>query len=138
VACALAVLGCGVAGCNHASPNAPDPPAGGRAYVMSYNVFASRIDPILSAQGCDNLNCHGGGIRGTFQLSPPGAKDTAFDFDQASMQVVPADPASSPLVTKPLAEECGGTAHGGGSFFFSLDDSNYVAILTWIQHGEYR
>ena len=138
VACVFAALGCVVTGCDRASPNDPAPPGGGRTYVMSYDVFKSTIDPILSSQGCDNMNCHGGGIRGTFQLSPPGDKDPGFDFNQACLQVFPPNPASSPLVMKPLAEECGGAAHGGGPYFFSLTDPNYVAILTWIENGEYR
>jgi hypothetical protein len=138
VAFALAVTGCITAGCERASPNDPDPPTGGQKYVMDYGVFASTVNPILSAHGCDNLTCHGGGIRGTFELSPAGDKDPAFDYQQASLQVFPPEPIESPLVMKPLAAECGGASHGGGSFFFSLDDPDYVAILTWIENGEYQ
>jgi hypothetical protein len=138
LAYALALIGCTATGCDRASPNDPDPPAGGQKYVMSYDVFTNSIDPILSSHGCDNLNCHGGGIRGTFQLSPANDKDPAFDYQQASLQVYGFDPPESPLVMKPLAEECGGATHGGGAFFFSLDDPDYVAILTWIEAGEYQ
>jgi hypothetical protein len=138
VAYALALCGCGMTGCEHASPSDPEPPGGGRTYVMSYDVFESTINPILSAKGCDNLNCHGGGIRGTFELSPANDKDPAFDFRQSCLQVFPPEPAESPLLTKPLAAECGGVPHTGGAFFFSLDDPDYVAILTWIENGEYR
>ncbi len=138
IAVVLALVACGVEGCKRASPDDPDPPTGGQRYVMSYNAFASTIDPILSKHGCDNLNCHGGGIRGTFALSPPNAKDPAFDYQQASLQVFPPDPRESPLVMKPLAEECGGATHTGGAFFFSLDDPDFVAILTWIENGEYE
>lgn len=125
-------------GCQPASTTDPDPPSGGQKYVLDYSVFASQIDPILSTQGCDNLNCHGGGIRGTFQLSPSNDKDTAFDFAQASMQVNPVNPTASSLVTKPLDEACGGVGHGGGAFFHSLDDPDYLAILAWIEAGEYQ
>ena len=137
IACALAVLG-GIAGCDRASPSDPAPPSGGRTYVLSYNTFTASVDPILSAKGCDNLDCHGGGIRGTFQLSPPGAKDTSFDYQQACLQVAPADPKTSPLLLKPLAAECGGTQHGGGAFFFSLDDPDYVTLATWAESGVYK
>jgi hypothetical protein len=135
---ALACAGAVSAGCERASPADPAPPSGGQVYVLDYDVFASQIDPILTAHGCDNLNCHGGGIRGTFELSPQGDKNAAFDFAQASLQVYPPDPADSPLVVKPLAEECGGTTHAGGAAFTSLDDPDYLAILTWIEAGEYR
>lgn len=137
-AVACAALALFVAACNHASPSEPDPPSGGRTFVLSYSAFTADVEPVLQGQGCDNLNCHGGGIRGTFQLSPPDDKDTKFDFDQACMQVTPSDPANSPLAMKPLAEECGGAAHGGGAFFFSLEDTNYVAILHWVESGVFR
>jgi hypothetical protein len=136
VACALAGL-C-LSGCDHASPTSPEPPSGGREYVLSYDSFAASVEPVLASQGCDNLNCHGGGIRGTFQLSPPGNKDSHYDFTQACMQVTPSDPKNSPLVMKPLAAECGGATHAGGSFFFSLDDPNYVALLQWVESGVFK
>jgi hypothetical protein len=137
-AIACAAIGLCLAACDHASPADPTPPSGGRTYVLSYDSFAASVEPVLSAQGCDNLNCHGGGIRGTFQLSPPNAKDAHYDFNQACMQVTPADPKNSPLAMKPLAEECGGATHGGGAFFFSLDDPNYVAILQWVESGVFE
>jgi hypothetical protein len=71
------------------SPVAPPPaPSGGQQIVMSFSQFQSTVEPVLIAKGCDaTADCHGGGIRGTFQLSPPSAKDVHFDFDQASLQV---------------------------------------------------
>jgi hypothetical protein len=132
---ACLALSAGLAACNQASTTAPEPPSGGQTYVLSYAKFAANVEPILDSLGCDNTNCHGGGIRGTFQLSPPAEKDAHYDFKQACMQVSPWNPKNSPLVMKPLAEACGGATHGGGSFFFSLDDPNYVAILTWVESG---
>lgn len=137
-AVACAALGLCLAGCDHASTTAPTPPVGGQTYVLDYDTFSTTIDPILSGLGCDNMNCHGGGIRGTFQLSPPNDKDPLYDFKQACMQVTPGDPKNSPIVMKPLAEECGGATHGGGAFFFSFEDPNYVAILQWVESGEFK
>lgn len=125
-------------GCNRASTTDPNPPSGGQTYVLDYDVFATRIDSLLSAYGCDNLTCHGGGIRGTFELSPSGDKDVAFDFAQARLQVNGNDPVSSPLIMKPLAPECGGPGHAGGFVFTELDNPDYLAILAWIEAGEYR
>ena len=125
-------------GCERASTTDPDPPSGGQSFVLDYDVFAASINPILSNHGCDNTTCHGGGIRGTFELSPSGDKNVTFDFQQSRMQVNGRDPASSPLVMKPLAPECGGPGHAGGYVFTELDDPDYLAILAWIEAGEYE
>ena len=138
---AVAVAGVGLAsapGCDRPSTTGPEAPGGGQSFVLDYQVFATQIDSILTARGCDNLNCHGGGIRGTFELSPADNKDVAFDFSQARLQVDGNDPPASSLLMKPLAPEAGGTAHGGASAFASTDDSDYQAMLAWIQAGEYR
>ncbi|HKW14553.1 MAG TPA: hypothetical protein VJS69_08725 [Candidatus Krumholzibacteria bacterium] len=136
MACAL--LGLCLGACDHASPTDPVPPSGGQTYVLSYDKFSANVEPVLASLGCDNMNCHGGGIRGTFQLSPPNDKNAHYDFTQACMQVTGSDPKDSPLVLKPLAAECGGATHGGGSFFFSLDDPNYMAMLQWAESGSFK
>ena len=125
-------------GCESASTTDPDPPTGGQTFVLDYDVFACTVDSLLSAHGCDNATCHGGGIRGTFELSPNGNKNIPFDFEQSRLQVNGVDPVSSPLVMKPLAPECGGPGHAGGYVFTELDDPDYLAILAWIEAGEYR
>lgn len=125
-------------GCERAPTTGPPPPSGGQAYVLDYDVFASSVDPLLSAYGCDNATCHGGGIRGTFELSPAEDKDIAFDFAQARLQVNGYDPVSSPLIMKPLAPECGGPGHAGGFVFTELDNPDYLAILAWIEAGEFE
>jgi hypothetical protein len=136
-ACAAVAL-LAAAGCQHASTSAPEPPGGGRSFVLDYQVFASQIDTLLTAKGCDNLSCHGGGIRGTFELSPANDKDVALDFSQASLQVNGTDPAASPLLAKPLAPTAGGAEHAGDASFASTDDPGYQAIRAWIEAGEYR
>jgi hypothetical protein len=126
-----------LAGCD--APIEPKPPTGGQAYVMDYDSFAVRIDPILTAHGCDIVACHGGGIRGTFALSPSTDKDIVLDFNQASLQVNPSNPSASPLLLKPLAEAAGGVAHAAPfDAFASTDDPDYQAILAWIEAGEYQ
>jgi hypothetical protein len=144
VTLSLWLFGCGsataaavLAGCE--SPSDPQPPSGGQVYVMDFDTFTVRIDPILTAHGCDHMACHGGGIRGTFELSPNTDKDVALDFTQASLQVNPANPAASPLLTKALAESAGGVAHAAPfDAFASTSDPDYQAILAWIEAGEYR
>jgi hypothetical protein len=138
MATALALAAWFLPACEKATATGPPPPLGNQTFVLSYSEFVATVNPILSQLGCDNMNCHGGGDRAPFALSPPGNKDPARDFEQARLQVFPPDPAQSPLLLEPLAAECGGTDHAGGAFFFSFEDPGYVAILTWIENGEYR
>lgn len=125
-------------GCDSASTTDPDPPSGGQNYVLDYGRFAAEIDTLLTAHGCDNLSCHGGGIRGTYQLSPYDNKNVQMDFDQSRLQVNGTDPAASPLLMKPLDEAAGGAAHGGSSAFASTSDPAYQAILMWIEAGAFQ
>lgn len=106
--------------------------------MLSFEQFELTIHPILSNRGCDTAgDCHGGGIRGTFELSPPDDKDVLFDFEQAVLQVDPYAPADSPLLTKPLAEAAGGEPHSHEPFADSTD-VDYQAILAWINDGEFQ
>jgi hypothetical protein len=128
----VSLLGC-------TRPLAPvDPPSGGHTLALDYDEFVLSVAPVLAQKGCDaGGDCHGGGIRGTFELSPPGAKNLRFDFDQAVLQVSPTERDSSRLLTKPLAIAAGGVPHGV-KVFATTDDPGYQAIRTWIQHGVVR
>jgi hypothetical protein len=121
-------------GCS--SPTAPPPPpGGGNTLVLSFEEFQQNVEPVLVRQGCDATgDCHGGGIRGTLALSPPGGKDAQFDFDQIRQQVTASDRVHSPVLTEPLALDAGGTPHGYKPFA-STDDPDYQSILTWIEDG---
>lgn len=126
------------AGCRPADPVTPDPPGGGTAWIWDAAVFDATVAPVLTARGCDTVECHGGGIRGTFALSPAGDKDLAFDFAQAGWQADGGDPAASALLRKPLAVGAGGAPHAGdadGGIFASTADPDYQAILAWIAAG---
>lgn len=134
-AAALAALG----GCAD-DPTGPQEPeaTGGETFVVDYDTFVQAISPILREEGCDaGGDCHGGGIRGTFALSPAQDPDPDFDYEQASLQVRGDSPGASPLLVKPLAPEAGGRPHAV-SAFESTDDPHYQAILGWIESGVYR
>jgi hypothetical protein len=133
--CALFLLAaCG----GESSPAGIDPPGGGAVYELDPVLFASAVAPVLSAEGCDAAgDCHGGGIRGTFELSPGVNKDVDFDFGQSVLQVDGYDPTNSPLLTEPLDVAAGGSSHGFTAFD-STDDPGYLAILDWILRGEFR
>lgn len=124
-----ALLGC-------ASPVAPPPPPGGGATLhLDYAEFASAVEPILIARGCDaGGDCHGGGIRGTLALSPASAKDPNFDFAQVALQVMASDPDHSPILTEPLALAAGGTAHSVKPFA-DTTDAEFLTLRAWVRAG---
>jgi len=125
------------AGCRPATDPA-DPPTAGKVFDLSFEDFVETVEPILIKHGCDlEGDCHGGGIRGTFVLSPPDLKDPVFDFEQVQLQVLPHDITNSPILTKPLEEEAGGTPHSSEPFA-SKEDPDYSAIDEWIRRGEFR
>lgn len=134
---AMLMLPASLLGCVSPTPP-PAPPSGGQTLVLSYDQFGSVVEPILVRHGCDATgDCHGGGIRGTLALSPPGAKDVRFDFNQVSQQVWPLDRDHSPILTEPLDLAAGGTPHAFKPLA-STTDSDYVAIRQWILAGELR
>lgn len=122
-----------------ASPSEPPaPPSGGEHFVLSFERFSSDVSPVLTSRGCNaEGDCHGGGIRGTFELSPAGQPDLAFDFHQASLQVDPHRPASSLLVRKPLELSAGGLPHSR-KVFADTSDAGCAAILAWVRQGSFQ
>ncbi|NNE44083.1 MAG: hypothetical protein HKN12_07725 [Gemmatimonadetes bacterium] len=115
----------------------PPPPSGGEEFLLSYEDFQASVAPVFTEFGCNTTECHGGGIRGTFQLSPVDAPDPDFDFDQARLQVDPYDRPASALLQKPLAQDAGGSPH---SFepFDTTEHSGYRALEAWILAGEFE
>lgn len=126
------------AGCSDGPTDSLPPPSGGPTLQLDYEMFAAEVIPVLHENGCNaGGDCHGGGIRGTFELSPIEAVDPRFDFEQASLQVLPVDRDASPLLTKPLAVDAGGAPH---SFkpFATREDPGFTSIQRWIEAGELR
>ncbi len=113
---------------------APEPPGGGQEFVLDFASYEANVAPVLQDYGCHSMSCHGGGIRGTYELSPPDDPDAAYDFAQTILQVDPYDPANSPILSRPLA---GGAPHEVEPFA-DVDDPGYAAILDWILAGEFR
>lgn len=125
--------------CGCQSPASPPaPPGGGRRYILPYDVFARDVEPVLRRQGCGaDGDCHGGGIRGTFELSPDAAPDPRFDFTQAALQVNGAHPDDSPLLRKPLAEAAGGAPHAF-KVFTSTEAADYALLRAWVVSGVFE
>ena len=127
--------------CGETPPTMPSPPGGGGAYVLDRVGFEQEVAAVLQSRGCDAVACHGGGIRGTYALSAPSAKDLDFDYAQSSLQVRGEDPGASPLLLKPLAEAAGGVAHAADpalSGFTAADDPDYLLLRAWVLGGETR
>lgn len=125
------------AGCSSVTAP-PEPPGGGSVIVLDYDQFAAQVEPVLQQHGCDaDGDCHGGGRRGTLQLSPPTAKNVRYDFDQVVLQVSPTQRDSSRILTEPLSLAAGGTPHAIKPFA-TTSDSGYLAIRGWIQNGVVR
>lgn len=131
---ALCVLPAVIHGCS--APTAPiEPPGGGQSSHLSFEQFEANVEPVLARHGCDaGGDCHGGGIRGSLELSPAGAKNVRFDFDQVSQQISITSPDSSAILREPLALDAGGTPHPFKAFA-SVSDSEYLAIRAWILDG---
>ena len=116
----------------------PTPTGGGQERVLDYATFLTAVAPVLHERGCSaSGDCHGGGIRGTFHLSPDHDRDPVFDFEQSVLQVDDLDPTASALLRKPLAVDAGGAPHAFTAFA-SIDDPDYRTILAWIDAGELR
>ena len=124
------------AGCNGPT-EPPTPPGGGADFALDAAIFRDAVAPVLAQYGCHAMECHGGGIRGTYQLSPPDALDPDFDFEQTRWQVDPYEPLTSPVLGKPLREDAGGAPHAWEPFD-SADHAGYRAIRDWILAGEFR
>jgi hypothetical protein len=123
-----------LSGCSQPT-SPPPPPGGGATLLLSYDHFTESVEPVLTRHGCDaGGDCHGGGIRGTLELSPQGAKNLRFDFDQISLQVSATNPEQSAILTEPLALDAGGTPHAVKPFA-AVSDSDYQAIRTWVLEG---
>ena len=115
----------------------PPPPSGGEEFVLDYPEFQASVMPVLNQFSCNTAECHGGGIRGTYQLSPVDAPNPAYDFEQTRLQVDPYDPSASPLLRKPLAVGAGGELHSWEPFA-STDDPAYRALEAWILSGAFE
>jgi hypothetical protein len=123
-----------------ASSSAGTAPAG---RVLDFQVFRTRVEPILMAARKGNarcLSCHSrGGGNAYLEPLPPGAasyteEQSRRNFDRISKLVTPGDPLKSILLTNPLAEEAGGTHwHGGGKHWQSQENPEWQTLAAWVR-----
>ncbi|MGV3724245.1 MAG: DUF1549 domain-containing protein [Actinomycetota bacterium] len=97
--------------------------------------FANHVQPVLTKTGCNSGACHGasagkGGLKLTLRGYDAPADHAVLTRQALGRRVVPAEPALSLLVQKPVM----GIPHGGGQRF-KQDSPEYRVLLEWIAAG---
>jgi hypothetical protein len=110
---------------------------------LDYEVFKTRVQPILLSPRKGNARCSAchsrGGGNAYLEPLPPGSATYTEDqarrnFARVSRLVVPGEPLKSPLLINPLDESAGGSAwHGGGKHWHSQDDPEWQTLASWVR-----
>lgn len=119
-------------------------PPGAAAAPLDFEVFKTRIQPILLARRAGAVRCvtcHAGnvGTRLRLQPLPDGAttwsdEDAKKNFASASTLVTPGNPMTSRLLLHPLDRNAGGDAfHGGGKHWLSQTDPEWQTLAAWVR-----
>jgi hypothetical protein len=110
---------------------------------LDYEVFKTRVQPILTSPRKGNARCvacHSRG-GGNAYLEPLAEGSTTFteeqsrrNFERVSRLVVPGEPLKSVLLLNPLAEAAGGSHwHGGGKHWVSQDNQEWQTLASWVR-----
>jgi hypothetical protein len=121
---------------------APAAAAGGKP-ALNYEVFKTKVQPILMSPRKGNarcMACHSRG-GGNSYLEPMTPGSTAYtedqskrNFERVSRLVVPGEPLKSILLTNPLATDAGGSHwHGGGKHWQSQDNAEWQVLAAWVR-----
>ena len=132
-----------VDGAGSNAPASAAPPPAAAASRLDFNVYWTKVEPILLAARKGNarcLSCHARG-GGNSYLEPLRAGATTYteeqsrrNFDRVSKLVTPGDPLKSILLTNPLAEEAGGSHwHGGGKHWQSQNNPEWQTLAAWVR-----
>ena len=110
--------------------------------VLDYEVFKTRVLPILTSARKGNARCsacHTRGGNAYLEPLPPGSagyteEQSRRNFERVSRLVVPGDPLKSVLLINPLDTEAGGGHwHGGGKHWHSQNDPEWQALAAWVR-----
>lgn len=99
-------------------PTAPD-----------FQTFKAKVNPILGKR-CAGGNCHGSPANSLRLTCGATAEEVRWNYFAAG-DYVSREPSSSELLLRTLSPNAGGTYHEGGSFFSSVEDSQYQGMLGW-------
>jgi hypothetical protein len=118
-------------------------PAAAATSLLDYNVFKTRVQPILTSARKGNARCTAchsrGGGNAYLEPLPPGSETYTEDqsrrnFERVSRLVVPGEPLKSLLLVNPLDTEAGGGQwHGGGKHWHAQTDPEWQALAAWVR-----
>src|SRR5262245_55788956 len=118
-------------------------PTPAAAPALDYDVFKSKVQPILTTARKGNarcIACHSrGGGNAYLEPLPPGTtayteEQSRRNFERVSRLVVPGDPLKSVLLINPLATAAGGSHwHGGGKHWQSQDNPEWQTLASWVR-----
>ena len=110
---------------------------------LNYEVFKTKVQPILTSPRKGNarcMACHSrGGGNSYLEPMTPGSTTYTEDqsrrnFERVSRLVVPGEPLKSILLTNPLATDAGGSHwHGGGKHWQSQDNPEWQVLSAWVR-----
>jgi len=122
---------------------APKPAAPPAKPGLNYEVFKTKVQPILTSARKGNARCtachsRGGGDSYLEPLTPGSTtyteEQSQRNFTRVSRLVVLGDPLKSLLLTNPLATEAGGSQwHGGGKHWQSQDNPEWQTLASWVK-----
>ncbi len=97
----------------------------------SFTRFISEVQPIL-IESCGASSCHGARLADFHVSCGETEAEQRWNY-WISLQMTSLDPATSELLSRPLATARGGAFHGGGDNFDSPSDEGYQRILAWAE-----
>jgi hypothetical protein len=109
---------------------------------LDFETFKAKVQPIFLDKREGHARCYVCHSQGTpFRLQTLSQGNTAWteeqsrlNFDAIQRLVVPGDPASSRLLTMPLATEAGGDPfHPGGKWWASQNDPEWQMLASWVR-----
>jgi cytochrome c553 len=122
---------------------APSTAAAPARPTLNFDVFKTKVQPILTSARKGNarcIACHSrGGGNAYLEPLPPGGttysdEQSRRNFDRVSRLVVPGDPLKSVLLINPLATEAGGSHwHGGGKHWQSQQNPEWQTLAAWVR-----
>ena len=111
--------------------------------ALDYEVFKTRVQPILTSARKGNARCtachsRGGGNSYLEPLAPGSTtytdEQSRRNFERVQRLVVPGAPLKSPLLMNPLAEEAGGSHwHGGGKHWQTQNHPEWQTLASWVR-----
>jgi YVTN family beta-propeller protein len=128
------------------SPAPPDAQVHARSAptdTLDFETYKTQVEPVFLRDRPGHARCYGCHIlpNRVFHLETLAPGNTNWteaqsrkNFQNATQQVVPGDPASSRLLIHPLAPEAGGDPfHSGGRQFASQNDPDWLAMAEWVR-----